>query len=192
MKVDCATGSGVAGARTQVTLGLARLLDYARTGVKGVDGDIHSVVAANGRLFVTTRDGTILLFWRYRGFSDLSPGTTRFLSRTSTTRWLQPSPTCAHSPPFATATHSCSAREMAGWRNNWLPSPSSTSLRWPPLNPTPNAIRRRILDPFRAGRPIVDRGGRARGSRASAVSGRSDCGRRLEHDPASTRGLTTC
>jgi hypothetical protein len=61
------TGKGVAGSRTQVTLG-GTLLKYAG-GVKGVDGDIHSVVAANGRLFVTTRDGTIYCF----GDTEVSP-----------------------------------------------------------------------------------------------------------------------
>ena len=61
------TGKGVAGLRTQVTLG-GTLLKYA-DGVKGVDGDIHSVVAANGRLFVTTREGTIYCF----GEPEVSP-----------------------------------------------------------------------------------------------------------------------
>jgi len=61
------TGKGVAGSRTQVTLGGA-LLKYA-DGVKGVDGDIHSVVAANGRLFVTTREGAIYCF----GDTEVSP-----------------------------------------------------------------------------------------------------------------------
>ena len=61
------TGKGVAGTRTQVTLGGA-LLKYA-DGVKGVDGDIHSIVAANGRLFVTTRDGMIYCF----GNNEVSP-----------------------------------------------------------------------------------------------------------------------
>ena len=54
------TGKGVEGSRTQVTLGGTRL-NYG-AGLKGVDGDIHSVVAANGRLFVTTREGTIYCF----------------------------------------------------------------------------------------------------------------------------------
>jgi hypothetical protein len=61
------TGKGVAGSRTQVTLGGA-LLKYA-DGVKGVDGDIHSVVAANRRLFVTTRDGMVYCF----GDTKVSP-----------------------------------------------------------------------------------------------------------------------
>ena len=61
------TGKGVAGLRTQVTLG-GTLLKYA-DGVKGVDGDIHSVVAANGRLFVTTREGAIYCF----GEPEVSP-----------------------------------------------------------------------------------------------------------------------
>ena len=61
------TGKGVAGSRTQVTLGGA-LLKYA-DGVEGVDGDIHGVVAANGRLFVTTRDGMIYCF----GDTKVSP-----------------------------------------------------------------------------------------------------------------------
>jgi hypothetical protein len=61
------TGKGVAGSRTQVTLG-GTLLKYA-DGVKGVDGDLHSVVAANGRLFVTTRDGTIYCL----GDTEVSP-----------------------------------------------------------------------------------------------------------------------
>jgi len=61
------TGKGVAGARTQVTLG-DTLLNYA-DGVKGVDGDIHSVVVANGRLFVTTLDGMIYCF----GDTEVSP-----------------------------------------------------------------------------------------------------------------------
>ncbi len=61
------TGEGVAGSRTQVRLG-GTLLKYA-DGVQGVDGDIHSVVAANGRLFVTTRDGAIYCF----GDSEVSP-----------------------------------------------------------------------------------------------------------------------
>ena len=60
-------GKGVAGSRTQVTLGGA-LLRYA-DGVEGVEGDIHSIVAANGRLFVTTRDGMIFCF----GDSEVSP-----------------------------------------------------------------------------------------------------------------------
>ena len=61
------TGEGVAGSRTQVTLG-GTLLDYTG-GVQGVDGDIHSVVAANGRLFVTTSAGTIYCF----GDTGVSP-----------------------------------------------------------------------------------------------------------------------
>ena len=60
-------GKGVAGSRTQVTLA-GTLLKYA-DGVKGVDGDIHSVVAANGRLFVTTHEGTIYCF----GDIEVSP-----------------------------------------------------------------------------------------------------------------------
>lgn len=54
------TGKGVAGSRTQVTLGGTQL-NYA-DGVKEVDGDIHSIVTASGRLFVTTRDGMIYCF----------------------------------------------------------------------------------------------------------------------------------
>lgn len=54
------TGKGVAGSRTQVTLG-ATLLNYAE-GVDGIDGEVHSVVAANGQLFVTTQKGTIHCF----------------------------------------------------------------------------------------------------------------------------------
>jgi len=61
------TGKGVAGSRTQVTLGGTQL-NYA-DGVKDVDGDIHSIVAANGRLFVTTRDGMIYCF----GNTQVSP-----------------------------------------------------------------------------------------------------------------------
>jgi len=53
-------GKGIAGSRTKVTLS-GTLLDY-ESGVKGVEGDIHSVVAANGRLFVTTLAGTIYCF----------------------------------------------------------------------------------------------------------------------------------
>ena len=60
-------GKGVAGSRTQVTLA-GTLLKYA-DGVKGVDGDIHSVVAANSRLFVTTHEGTIYCF----GDIEVSP-----------------------------------------------------------------------------------------------------------------------
>ena len=54
------TGKGVDGSRTQISLG-GTLLNYANE-VKGVDGDIHSIVAANGRLFVTTREGKIYCF----------------------------------------------------------------------------------------------------------------------------------
>ena len=60
-------GKGVAGSRTQVTLA-GTLLKYA-DGVKGVDGDIHSVASANGRLFVTTHEGTIYCF----GDIEVSP-----------------------------------------------------------------------------------------------------------------------
>jgi len=54
------TGDGVPGIRTRITLG-GTPWNYA-DGFRGVDGDIHSVVAANGRLFVTTRDGGIYSF----------------------------------------------------------------------------------------------------------------------------------
>jgi len=61
------TGKGDAEARTQVTLG-GTLLKYA-DGVKGVEGNIHSVVAANGRLFVTTLGGMVHCF----GNKEVSP-----------------------------------------------------------------------------------------------------------------------
>ena len=61
------TGKGVAGSRTQVTLA-GTVLNYAE-GVNGVEGDIHSIVAANSRLFVTTLEGTIHCF----GDTQVSP-----------------------------------------------------------------------------------------------------------------------
>lgn len=61
------TGDGDAGSRTQVSLG-GTLLKYA-DGVKGVSGDVHSVVVAGGRMFVTARDGTIYCF----GDTKVSP-----------------------------------------------------------------------------------------------------------------------
>jgi len=52
-------GDGVPGIRSRVQLG-GKSLDYT-TGIEGLDGikDIHSIIAANGRLFVVTRNGTI-------------------------------------------------------------------------------------------------------------------------------------
>ena len=61
------TGKGTAGARTEVTLG-GTLLKYA-DGIEGVTGDVHSVVAASGRLFVTGLDGAISCF----GTTESSP-----------------------------------------------------------------------------------------------------------------------
>ena len=53
-------GKGVDGASTQITLG-DQLLDYA-DGIDGVEGQIHSVLAAGGRIFVSNRDGVIYCF----------------------------------------------------------------------------------------------------------------------------------
>ena len=55
-------GDGVPGIRSRVELG-GKLIDYT-AGIEGLDGikDIHSVIAANGRLFVVTRDGTIACY----------------------------------------------------------------------------------------------------------------------------------
>ena len=61
------TGEGIAGSRRKITLG-GSLLKYA-DGVQGVDGEIHSIVAAGGRLFITTLDGTIYCF----GDTKVSP-----------------------------------------------------------------------------------------------------------------------
>ena len=55
-------GDGVPGVRSRVELG-GKSLDYT-AGIQGVDGieDIHSVIAANGRLFVVTRHGRIACY----------------------------------------------------------------------------------------------------------------------------------
>ncbi len=54
------TGDGVPGIRSRATLG-GKVLNYA-DGVEGVDGEIHSMLAANGRLFVVTLNGAIYAF----------------------------------------------------------------------------------------------------------------------------------
>jgi hypothetical protein len=51
-------------------------LDY-RDGFEGVDGDIHSVAAANDRLFITTRDGAIYCF----GTAAVTPKESAAISR---------------------------------------------------------------------------------------------------------------
>lgn len=55
-------GDGVPGVRSRVELG-GKSLDYT-AGINGLDGikDIHSVIAANGRLFVVSRNGTIACY----------------------------------------------------------------------------------------------------------------------------------
>lgn len=53
-------GKGVDGSRTQITLD-GNLLNYA-DGVKGVEGEIHSMAMADGRLYVTNLTGTIYCF----------------------------------------------------------------------------------------------------------------------------------
>lgn len=53
-------GKGVDGSRTQITLGGKR--KQYTDGFDGVAGDIHSMAAAGGRLFVTNVDGTIYCF----------------------------------------------------------------------------------------------------------------------------------
>ena len=84
------TGKGVAGLRTQVTLG-GTLLKYA-DGVKGVDGDIHSVVAATaGCSSRPARERFIVL--ANRKFHQSFTRHNLRLSRTSTRRWRLPSPT---------------------------------------------------------------------------------------------------
>jgi len=54
------TGNGVPGVRSRVTLA-GTPIDYIN-GLEGIDGDIHSMVAANGRLFVTMLDGALYCF----------------------------------------------------------------------------------------------------------------------------------
>jgi outer membrane protein assembly factor BamB len=54
------TGDGVPGLRTQITLG-EKSLKYA-DGLDGVDGAIHAMLMANGRLFVVTLEGAIYAF----------------------------------------------------------------------------------------------------------------------------------
>jgi len=55
-------GDGIPGVRSRVELA-GKSLDYT-AGIQGVDGikDIHSIIAANGRLFVVTRQGKIACY----------------------------------------------------------------------------------------------------------------------------------
>lgn len=68
-------GKGVPGAKTRITLGGASL-DYPE-GFEGVDGKIHSVLVANSKLFITTRDGTIYCF----GTKAVTPKTYQLVPR---------------------------------------------------------------------------------------------------------------
>jgi outer membrane protein assembly factor BamB len=138
------TGSGVAGARTQVTLG-GTLLDYAG-GVKGVDGDIHSVVAANGRLFVTTRDGTIYCF----GDTEVSP--TFHLAQPASKPDVDDAlaSTIAHLRPLTPVRDGYAL--VLGTRDGRLAEQLAAESKFnvialAPVESDANAIRRRILAP---------------------------------------------
>lgn len=138
------TGNGVAGSRRKVTLG-GTLLNYA-AGMKGVDGEIHSVVAANRRLFVTTRNGTIYCF----GDTEVSP----------TVYPAQPAPRPNVDRTLAaTIAH---LRTLTPIRNGYAIVPGTSSGRMAeqlaaetnlnvialaPVESDADAIRRRVFDP---------------------------------------------
>ncbi|MCI0635475.1 MAG: malectin, partial [Actinobacteria bacterium] len=73
------TGDGVPGVRSTVTFG-ARSYDF-RDGWPGVEGEIHSMLAADDKLFVVTRDGAI---W------CLGPGAAERVAHDSRPRDLDP------------------------------------------------------------------------------------------------------
>ncbi|MCP4173673.1 MAG: PQQ-binding-like beta-propeller repeat protein [Fuerstiella sp.] len=138
------TGKGVAGSRTQVMLG-GSLLKYA-SGVNGVDGDIHSVVAANGRLFVTTRDGTIYCF----GDTEVSP--TFHLTQPA----LKPHVDEALASTIAHLRTLTSVRDgyalVLGTRDGRLAEQLAATTNFhvialAPIESDAESLRRRILDP---------------------------------------------
>ena len=53
-------GTGIPGIRSRISVG-GRTLDFSQ-GLKGVSGEIHTMLAADGRLFVVTLEGTLYCF----------------------------------------------------------------------------------------------------------------------------------
>ncbi len=137
-------GKGVAGSRTQVTLGGTQL-NYA-DGMKEVDGDIHSVIAASGRLFVTNRDGMIYCF----GDTSVSP---KFHSAQPAPR---PSVDKALATTIADLRTLTSVRSgyaiVLGMRNGRMAQQLATAtnlhvIALAPAESDADAMRRRILEP---------------------------------------------